>query len=61
MQTSLYPGLRTFRWDDNDGWAGGYNRALRIALRDGYEYVYHYTIGGLSSSSVDFGGRWQST
>ena len=36
----LYPGLRTFRWDDNYGWAGGYNRALRIALREGYDYVY---------------------
>ena len=36
----LYPGLRTFRWDDNYGWAGGYNRALRAALHEGYEYVY---------------------
>lgn len=38
--TGLYPGLRTFRWNDNYGWAGGYNRALRIALREGYDYVY---------------------
>ncbi len=38
--TALYPGLRVFRWDDNYGWAGGYNRALRVALHDGYEYVY---------------------
>ena len=37
---ALYPGLRAFRWDDNYGWAGGYNRALRIALREGYDYVY---------------------
>ncbi|HZS88912.1 MAG TPA: glycosyltransferase family 2 protein [Chloroflexota bacterium] len=37
---ALYPGLRTFRWNDNYGWAGGYNRALRIALHEGYEYVY---------------------
>ncbi|HEX6508444.1 MAG TPA: glycosyltransferase family 2 protein [Chloroflexota bacterium] len=36
----IYPGLQAFRWDDNGGWAGGYNRALRIALREGYEYVY---------------------
>lgn len=38
--TALYPGLRVFRWEDNYGWAGGYNRALQLALRDGYEYVY---------------------
>jgi GT2 family glycosyltransferase len=38
--TALYPGLRTFRWDDNYGWAGGYNRALRIVLHEGYDYVY---------------------
>jgi len=37
---ALYPGLRAFRWDDNHGWAGGYNRALRIALREGDEFVY---------------------
>jgi GT2 family glycosyltransferase len=37
---ALYPGLRVFRWDKNYGWAGGYNRALQIALSDGYEYVY---------------------
>lgn len=37
---ALYPALRTFRWDDNYGWAGGYNRALRIALREGYDSVY---------------------
>ena len=37
---ALYPGLRTFRWTDNYGWAGGYNRALQIALREGYDSVY---------------------
>jgi GT2 family glycosyltransferase len=37
---ALYPGLRAFRWDENYGWAGGYNRALQIALDEGYEYVY---------------------
>src|SRR5579864_887621 len=37
---ALYPGLRTFRWDENYGWAGGYNRALAIALREGYDYVF---------------------
>jgi GT2 family glycosyltransferase len=36
----LYPGLRAFRWDDNYGWAGGYNRALQTVLREGYEFVY---------------------
>jgi GT2 family glycosyltransferase len=38
--SALYPGLRVFRWDDNYGWAGGYNRALQIALHEGYDYVY---------------------
>jgi GT2 family glycosyltransferase len=37
---ALYPGLRAYRWDDNYGWAGGYNRVLRIALREDFEYVY---------------------
>jgi GT2 family glycosyltransferase len=37
---ALYPGLRTFRWDSNYGWAVGYNRALRVALREGYRYAY---------------------
>lgn len=37
---ALYAGLRAFRWDDNYGWTGGYNRALRIALHEGYDYVY---------------------
>jgi GT2 family glycosyltransferase len=37
---ALYPGLRTLRWDDNYGWAGGYNRALRIALSEGYDAAY---------------------
>lgn len=37
---ALCPGLRAFRWDDNYGWSGGYNRALQIALHEGYEYVY---------------------
>jgi GT2 family glycosyltransferase len=37
---ALYPGLRTFRWDSNYGWAGGYNGALRVALREGYTYAY---------------------
>lgn len=37
---ALYPGLRAFRWDDNHGWAGGYNRALQIARQEGHAYVY---------------------
>lgn len=36
----IYFGLRTFRWDENYGWAGGYNRALRIAIDEGYEFAY---------------------
>jgi GT2 family glycosyltransferase len=37
---ALYSGLRTFRWDDNYGWAGGYNRVLRLVLDEGYDYAY---------------------
>jgi GT2 family glycosyltransferase len=36
----LHPGLRTLRWDDNYGWAGGYNRALRMALDEGHRFAY---------------------
>ncbi len=34
------PGIRTFRWDRNYGYAEGYNRALRIASAEGYEGAY---------------------
>jgi GT2 family glycosyltransferase len=37
---AAYPGLRVLALNDNYGWAGGYNAALRIALREDYEYVY---------------------
>jgi GT2 family glycosyltransferase len=37
---AIYPGLRALRWDQNYGWAGGYNRALQIARREGYDYAY---------------------
>ena len=40
-ETSLiYPGLRLLRWEDNHGWAGGYNRALMLAAREGHELAY---------------------
>jgi GT2 family glycosyltransferase len=35
-----YPNLRILRFDQNYGWAGGYNRALRIAASEGYEFAY---------------------
>jgi GT2 family glycosyltransferase len=37
---AVYPSIRVFRWDENYGWAGGYNRALKIAVREGYEFAY---------------------
>jgi GT2 family glycosyltransferase len=38
--SAFHPGLRAFRWEDNYGFAGGYNRALKIAVREGYEFAY---------------------
>jgi GT2 family glycosyltransferase len=35
-----YQGLRVLRWDDNYGFAGGYNRAMRIAIEEGHQFVY---------------------
>lgn len=32
--------LRILRLDDNYGWSGGCNRALKIAAKEGYEYAY---------------------
>jgi GT2 family glycosyltransferase len=37
---SIGPNIRVERWDDNYGWAGGYNRALKLAIDEGYEFVY---------------------
>lgn len=37
---AVCPGLRVFRWDDNYGWAGGNNRALKIAAAEGHEFAY---------------------
>ncbi|HKC12257.1 MAG TPA: glycosyltransferase family 2 protein [Vicinamibacteria bacterium] len=37
---TLFPGLRSLRWDDNYGFAGGYNRALRMACSEGYTFAY---------------------
>jgi GT2 family glycosyltransferase len=36
----IYPGLRVFSWDENYGWAGGNNRVLAIAVREGRDFVY---------------------
>ncbi|MGE0132041.1 MAG: glycosyltransferase family 2 protein [Blastocatellales bacterium] len=36
----LYPELRTLRWDQNYGYAGGYNRALKLAAKEGHEFAY---------------------
>src|SRR5262245_4296534 len=35
-----YPGLRVLRWNDNYGFAGGYNRAMRIAIEEGCQFAY---------------------
>jgi GT2 family glycosyltransferase len=37
---TIYSGLRVLRWEDNHGWAGGYNRALLLAAREGHELAY---------------------
>jgi GT2 family glycosyltransferase len=37
---AAYPGLRVLKWNENLGWAGGYNRALRLASQEGYEFAY---------------------
>jgi GT2 family glycosyltransferase len=37
---AVHPGLRILRWDDNYGWADGYNRALKVAVSEGYEFAY---------------------
>jgi hypothetical protein len=36
----LLPGIRIIKHGENYGWAGGYNRALKIALSEGYEFAY---------------------
>jgi GT2 family glycosyltransferase len=38
--TLAYPGLRVLRWSENFGFAGGYNRALAEAAREGYALAY---------------------
>jgi GT2 family glycosyltransferase len=37
---AILPEIRILRWDDNYGWSGGYNRALKIAVQEGYEFAY---------------------
>jgi GT2 family glycosyltransferase len=38
--TQIWPGVKVLRLDQNYGFAGGMNRALRLAASDGYEYAY---------------------
>jgi len=37
---AIYPGLRVIRWPENYGIAGGFNRALKLAAREGHEFGY---------------------
>lgn len=37
---NIYPELRYMKFANNYGWSGGYNRALRIAIKEGFEYAY---------------------
>jgi GT2 family glycosyltransferase len=37
---SAFPGLRVLRWPENFGYAGGYNRALRVAVAEGFAFAY---------------------
>ena len=34
------PGVRVIRWEQNHGFAGGINRAVRLAMDEGCEFVY---------------------
>lgn len=38
--TDAHPGVRIVRLDRNYGWAGGYNRALRLAADEGHRQAY---------------------
>jgi GT2 family glycosyltransferase len=38
--SAAYPALRVLRWDKNYGYAGGYNRALKVAAEQGIEFAY---------------------
>lgn len=37
---AVWPGLRVLRLDSNYGFAGGMNRALRVAASEGYQFAY---------------------
>jgi GT2 family glycosyltransferase len=37
---AIWPGLRVLRLDSNYGFAGGMNRALRVAASEGYQFAY---------------------
>lgn len=37
---AVLPRLRAMRLDQNYGWAGAYNRALSVAMREGFEFAY---------------------
>jgi GT2 family glycosyltransferase len=37
---AVYPGLRVLQLNENYGWAGGYNRVLQVAIREGYRFAY---------------------
>lgn len=34
-----HPAVRIHRWDENLGYSGGYNRALRLAVREGFAFA----------------------
>jgi GT2 family glycosyltransferase len=36
----VLPGLRVLQWDENYGYTGGYNRALKVAANEGFAYAY---------------------
>lgn len=37
---TIFAGLRIVKLGENFGWAGGYNRALRMARDEGFEFAY---------------------
>lgn len=59
---AMHPELRAFRLEDNLGWAGGYNRVLQVALREGCKYAYLLNndclvAGGFLRAAVETANR----
>ena len=59
----IMPQLRYFRWERNYGFAGGYNRALRVAAEEAIPFVYllnNDAIPQVEFLSGPWRWRWQT-